>query len=149
MSKIYSVTKSSRAKTAGLQRQWYLLDASKLPVGRVASLAVKYLVGKNCADYTPGVSGGNVLIINTDKLVVTGQKLKRKYYFWHDDSRIGSLKYRSLEEQLRRDSRRVLYLAIKRMLPANRQRDILLNRRLRLVKDDKHNLTQKLQVVLG
>lgn len=132
MSKIYSSTKCFRLKPKNVKRELHVIDAATAPVGRIASLAVKYLLGKDSADYTPGVSGGRVLITNCSKLVFTGQKLERKYYFWHEDSRIGSLKYRKAKDQLKKDPTRILYLAIKRMLPVNRQRDILLNRRLKL-----------------
>jgi large subunit ribosomal protein L13 len=145
MSKIYSSTKTTLPTKNGLNRQWYVVDASKKPVGRIATEAARILMGKHRADYTPHVDmGGCVVIINSDKLVMTGKKMERKVYFRHDNGRIGSLKHRTMPQQMALDSSRPLYLAIKRMLPKNRHQDILMNNRVHIFKDENHKFTQTL-----
>jgi large subunit ribosomal protein L13 len=140
---ILKLTKSTRPTKVGLQREWYVLDASKEPLGRLATKAATILMGKNRADFAPDVNmGGVVVIINSEKTVLTGQKAKKKNYFRHS-GRIGSLKVRSFEEQHALDSTVPIYKAIKNMLPKNRHQDLRMNNMVHIFKGD-HNIAQKL-----
>ena len=81
---ILKSTKSTRPTKTGLQREWYVLDASKEPLGRLATKAATILMGKNRADFAPDVNmGGVVVVINSDQIVLTGQKRQKKNYFRH------------------------------------------------------------------
>jgi len=141
--KLLRLVKTSRPTTKGFQRPWYLLDASKEPLGRLASRAAKLLMGKNRADFSPDVDmGGMVVIINAKKIVLTGQKFERKNYFFHSGYP-GGLKILSYKELSQKNPTRPIYLAIKRMLPKNRHLDIRMNRRL-FIFPDNHNLQVKL-----
>lgn len=134
---------TTRPTTKGLQREWYVLDASKEPMGRLATKAANLLAGKNRADYSKDVDmGAMVVVINADKLVVTGEKMERKVYFRHS-GRAGGLKTRTLQEQMNLDSKVPLYKAIRGMVPANRLRDNRLNNRL-FIFPANHNITNKL-----
>lgn len=140
---ILKSTKSTRPTKIGLQREWYILDASKEPLGRLATKAATILMGKNRADFAPDVNmGGVVVVINSDKIVLTGQKRQKKNYFRHS-GRIGSLKIRSFEEQHALDSKVPIYKAIKNMLPKNRHQDLRMNNMVHIFKGD-HNVLQKL-----
>ena len=141
--KIKNSTKTFRPTTKGFVREVYLLDASKEPVGRLATKAARLLMGKNRADYSPDVNmGGVVVVINTDKLIMTGQKLERKNYFRHT-GRPGSLKIVTMPQQMSKDSTVPVYKAIKNMIPKNRQQDVRMNNLLHLYKGD-HDMTQKM-----
>jgi large subunit ribosomal protein L13 len=141
MAQIYNITKSNHPTKTGLKREWYVLDAATMPVGRLATTAAKILMGKNKACYHPAVDmGGCVVIINTDKLVLTGRKADRKVYFRYDNGRVGSLKYRTHQQQMDKDSTVVIYKAIQRMLPKNRHKDLRMNNRVRLFTNENHNL---------
>lgn len=147
MSQLYDKTKTTRASKVDLIRKWYILDASKEPVGRLATKAARLLMGKNRADFQPDVDmGGVVVVINSKKLVFTGTKMKRKVYFRYDNGRIGSLKHRTMEQQMDKDSTRPIYLAIRRMLPKNRHQDIRMNNRLHILTGEKHGFTQQLEI---
>ncbi|NJK71041.1 MAG: 50S ribosomal protein L13 [Thermales bacterium] len=110
---IRNTTKTMRPSKQGYQRDWYVLDASKEPMGRLATKAANILMGKNRADYSPDVNmGGIVVIINSKKTKVTGQKAIRKNYFRHS-GRLGGLKIRSFQEQMTIDPSVPIYKAIK------------------------------------
>lgn len=139
--KLIKGTKTTRAVKAGFQRPWFVLDASKEPLGRLSTEAARLLTGKNRADYSPDIDmGAMVVIINSDKIVLTGKKPEKKVYFWHTGRHI---KNRSFEKQMKLDSKVPVYKAVKGMLPKNRHQDIRLNQRLFIFPGD-HNLTQKL-----
>jgi large subunit ribosomal protein L13 len=137
--------KTIRGEKKGLIRDWYIIDASKEPVGRLATKVARILMGKNRADWSPDVDmGGSVIIINSDKLYMTGKKMEKKVYFRYDNGRIGSLKHRTMPQQMELDSTRPIYLAVKRMLPKNRHQDIRMNNRLHIFKNTNHGFTQQL-----
>ncbi len=139
-------TKTTRPTKTGLQRSWYILDASKQPLGRLASKAANLLTGKNLASYASDVDmGGILVIINADKIVLTGQKAIKKNYFRHS-GRIGSLKITSFPEQMAKDSTVPLYKAIKGMLPKNRHQDLRMNNRVHIFKAN-HNFTNGAQMI--
>lgn len=103
-----------------VERKWYLLDIDGLVLGRAASAIATVLLGKHKADFSQHVDNGDfVIVINADKLRVTGKKLTDKYYYTHSGYP-GALKKRTLAEMMERDPRRVIELAVKNMLPKNR-----------------------------
>jgi large subunit ribosomal protein L13 len=140
---IRNSTKTFRPTKTAFNRDWYVLDASKEPLGRLASKAASILTGKNRADYIPDINmGGVVVVINADKVVLTGKKSTRKNYFRHS-GRMGGIKVRSFKEQMDLDSTVPVYKAIKNMLPKNRHQDIRMNQLLHIFKTE-HNFTNSL-----
>ena len=109
---------TTMAKKETVQRKWYVLDAAGKPLGRTATTAAKLLRGKHKTDFTPVDCGDFVIIVNTEKAVLTGKKLEQKYYR-HHTGWIGGLKevkYRLLMEQRPAFA---MELAVKGMLPKN------------------------------
>lgn len=142
--KIMNATKTTRAVKTGFQRPWYVVDASKEPLGRLATKISELLIGKNRADYAPDVDmGAMVVVINAKQTVLTGKKPERKVYFRHSGCR-GGLKHRFFKDQIERDASVPVYKAIKGMLPKNRHQDIRLNQRL-FIFDGDHNLPHKMK----
>lgn len=112
--------------TTGEGRRWVLVDATGQTLGRLASQVAAILRGKHKPTFTPHVDcGDHVIVINAEKIVVTGNKMEQKLYR-HYSGYPGGLKERSLREMLARDPARVVRMAIWGMLPHNR-----LGRRLR------------------
>ena len=109
--------KSYMAKPETLTRDWYVVDAEGHTLGRLASEVAKVLRGKHKPIYTPYVDTGDyVIIVNADKIKVTGKKLDQKIYYHHSEY-IGGMKEMTLKEKLARKPEQVLELAIKGMLP--------------------------------
>ena len=105
------------AKTAEIERKWYVVDAEGCTLGRLASEVAKVLRGKNKPEYTPHVDTGDyVIVINADKVAVTGKKLDQKIYYSHSDY-VGGMKETTLKEMLAKKPERVIELAVKGMLP--------------------------------
>ena len=107
------------AKKETLERKWYVIDAAGKPLGRTAVEAANILRGKHKVDFTPNVDcGDNVIIINTDKAVLTGKKLEQKSYYrvtgW-----IGGLKETKARIMMEKRSDYAVELAVKGMLPKN------------------------------
>lgn len=120
--------KTFSAKPKDISRQWYLLDASKQPLGRLSTVAASLLLGKGKPTVTPHIDGGDfVVIINADKLKVTGQKITDKDYYRHSGFP-GGLYKRTLAEQQERDSTKVIEHAVRGMLPVNKLRKARLAR---------------------
>lgn len=112
--------KTFNQKPAEVTRKWVLLDASEAPLGRVATTAAKYLIGKYKPTYTAHVDGGDyVVIVNAGKLVVTGNKLEDKMYYRHSGFP-GGIKQRTLQEQMNIDPTKVIQQAVQGMLPKNK-----------------------------
>ena len=108
------------AKTAEIQRQWYVVDAQGQTLGRLASKIAPILKGKHKPTYTPHLDCGDfVVVINVDKVRVTGRKLDQKIYY-HHTLYPGGIKSISLRDQLAQHPDRVLLAAVKGMLPKNR-----------------------------
>jgi large subunit ribosomal protein L13 len=104
-------------------RQWYVLDASEAPLGRLATVAASLLIGKGKPTVTHHVDGGDyVIVINADNLVVTGNKLEKKTYYRHSGYPGGIYK-KTLKEAKEQDSTKVIYQAVRGMLPVNKLRD--------------------------
>ncbi len=106
------------AKPAEIEKKWVLIDASGLVVGRLASIIALRLRGKHRATFTPHVdTGDNVIVINAEKAVFTGNKLKDKKYYWHTGYP-GGIKERTAGKILEgRFPNRVIEKAVERMLP--------------------------------
>lgn len=129
--------KTFSQKPADVTRVWYIIDAKDVPLGRVASKAANALIGKDKPTYTPHVDGGDyVVVINAEHVGVTGNKRSDKVYYRHSGYP-GSLKERTLEEQLERDATKVIENAVSGMLPKNKlQKERMA--RLRTFKDAEH-----------
>lgn len=109
--------KTFMAKPENVERKWYLVDAENMPLGRLASQVADILSGKNKPDYTPHVDTGDfVVIINTDKVVLTGKKLVQKQFRTHSGY-IGGLKETNYGTMMAKASDKVVLKAIKGMLP--------------------------------
>ena len=100
-----------------IERKWYVVDAENKTLGRLASEVAKVLKGKNKPIYTPHVDTGDfVIVVNADKIAVTGKKLDQKKYYRHSDY-VGGLKETTLREMLDKKPEKVVELAVKGMLP--------------------------------
>jgi len=106
-----------------VQRDWYLVDATGKTLGRLASEIAKILMGKHKPTYTPHVDNGDfVVVVNAEKIHVTGKKLEKKIYYWHTGYP-GGLKSATLKELLQKKPTEVIRLAVRGMLPKNKLRD--------------------------
>jgi len=106
-------------KASEIERKWYLIDAEGLVLGRVASEVAKILKGKNKPTYSTNMDCGDyVIVINADKIVLTGDKLNQKMYRHHTGF-IGGLKEVKAKDMLNRKPERMFELAVKGMLPKN------------------------------
>ena len=109
--------KSFMASPATIERKWYVVDATGCTLGRLASEVAKVLRGKNKPIYTPTVDTGDyVIVINAEKIKVTGKKLDQKTY-WHHSDYIGGQKETTLRKMLQEKPERVIEHAVKGMLP--------------------------------
>ena len=109
--------KTFMASPATLDRKWYVVDATDMTLGRLASEIAKVLRGKNKAIFTPHIDTGDyVIVINAEKIAVTGKKLDQKIYYHHSDY-VGGMKETTLREKLAKKPESVIELAVKGMLP--------------------------------
>ena len=100
-----------------IERKWYVVDATGCTLGRLASEVAKVLRGKNKAIFTPHADTGDyVIVINADKITVTGRKMDQKIYYHHSDY-VGGMKETTLREKLAKKPAEVVELAVKGMLP--------------------------------
>jgi large subunit ribosomal protein L13 len=112
--------KTYNAKPGEVARDWYLVDAEGQTLGRLATRIAETLRGKGKPQYTPHVDTGDfVVVVNAEKIAVTGNKLDQKQYYRHSGYP-GGLRTRTLREQLDRRPTEVLRVAVKGMLPKNR-----------------------------
>ena len=108
---------SFMAIPATIERKWYVVDATGYTLGRLASEVAKVLRGKNKPIYTPHIDTGDyVIIVNADKVKVTGKKLDQKIYYRHSDY-VGGMKEATLREMMDKKPEKVIELAVKGMLP--------------------------------
>ena len=108
---------SFMANPAKVERKWYVVDATGYTLGRLASEVAKVLRGKNKPVFTPHVDTGDyVIVVNADKIKVTGKKLDQKIYYHHSDY-VGGMKETTLREMLAKKPEKVVELAVKGMLP--------------------------------
>ncbi len=130
--------KTYMAKAESVERKWYVVDAAGVPLGRVASCVASVLRGKNKPTYTPNVDTGDfVIVINTDKAVLTGKKLENKFYRYHTGY-IGGLKEISYKKMMAEKSDLAVYEAVKGMLPKNSLGRQML-KKLKVYKGAEHN----------
>ena len=109
--------KSFMASPATIERKWYVVDASGYTLGRLASEVAKVLRGKNKPIFTPHIDTGDyVIIVNADKVKVTGKKLDQKIYYHHSEY-VGGMKETTLREMMAKKPAKVVELAVKGMLP--------------------------------
>ena len=105
------------ASPATIERKWYVVDATGYTLGRLASEVAKVLRGKNKPIFTPHIDCGDyVIVVNAEKIKVTGKKLEQKIYYHHSDY-VGGMKETTLEDMLARHPERVIEHAVKGMLP--------------------------------
>lgn len=124
-------------KASDIKRSWVHLDADGQILGRLASEVAKILMGKHKVTYTAHLDTGDyVVITNSDKIKVTGKKLKDKMYYSHSGFP-GGFKEATLGEKMAKDSTKVIEKAVKNMLPKNRLQQPRM-RRLRVFKDANH-----------
>src|SRR4029079_15358647 len=115
-----SMQKTWNAKPGEIERRWYLVDAEGKTLGRLATQIADTLRGKTKPEYTPHVDTGDfVVVVNAEKIAVTGNKLEDKMYYRHSGYP-GGLRARPLKDQLERQPTEVLRKAVKGMLPRNR-----------------------------
>lgn len=120
--------KTYSAKPADVTRKWYVIDASEVTLGRVATKVATLLTGKGKPQFTAHIDCGDfVVVINTDSLKVTGDKSEQKMYYRHSGYPSG-LTETKLKDVMSKDSTRVIYDAVRGMLPVNRLRDDRLKR---------------------
>lgn len=109
--------KTFMASPSTIDRKWYVVDATGYTLGRLASEIAKVLRGKNKPIYTPHMDTGDyVIVVNADKVKVTGKKLDQKIYY-HHSGYVGGLKETTLREKLAKKPEEVIELAVKGMLP--------------------------------
>ena len=109
--------KSFMANAQSVERKWYVVDAEGQTLGRLTSEIAKVLRGKNKPIYTPHVDTGDyVIVINAEKIAVTGKKLDQKIYYHHSDY-VGGMKETTLKVMLEKKPTEVIRLAVKGMLP--------------------------------
>jgi large subunit ribosomal protein L13 len=111
------MTQTTFKKLAEIEKKWYLIDLEGIVLGRVASHVALILRGKNKADYTPFLDDGdNVVVINADKVKLTGRKLNDKKYYWHTGYP-GGIKETTVGKLLAKKPEEVFKKAVKNMLP--------------------------------
>ena len=127
--------KTYMANAQTVERKWYVVDATDVPLGRLASKVASVLRGKNKPTFTPNVDTGDfVIVINTDKVLLTGKKLENKFYRYHTGY-IGGLKEVSYGKLLAERSDLAVYEAVRGMLPKNSLGRQMI-KKLRVYKDD-------------
>ena len=109
--------KTYMANPDKIERKWYVVDASEYTSGRLASEVAKVLRGKNKPEFTPHVDTGDyVIVVNAEKINVTGKKLNQKIYYNHSEY-VGGMKETTLAEMMAKKPEKVIELAVKGMLP--------------------------------
>ena len=109
--------KTFMASPATIDRKWYVVDAEGKTLGRLASEVAKVLRGKNKAIFTPHIDTGDyVIVVNADKIKVTGKKMDQKIYYNHSDY-VGGMRETTLAEMMAKKPEKVIELAVKGMLP--------------------------------
>ena len=109
--------KTFMASPATIDRKWYVVDATDMTLGRLASEVAKVLRGKNKPIFTPHIDTGDyVIVVNAEKIKVTGKKLDQKIYYHHSDY-VGGMKETTLREMMAKKPEKVIELAVKGMLP--------------------------------
>lgn len=130
--------KTYSAKPSDITRKWYVIDASELPLGRVATRVAQLLTGKGKPSFTHHIDVGDyVIVVNAAKTKTTGQKTDKKIYYRHSGYP-GGIKSQTLGEKLAKKPESVIEHAVRGMLPANKLRDGRLSR-LKVYAGEDHN----------
>ena len=130
--------KTFMANEGNIEQKWYLIDATDKPLGRLASEIAKILRGKNKPTFTPHVDAGDyVIVINAEKVKVTGKKMTDKIYRHHSAYMTG-LKEIPYNLMLEKNPERILYLAVQGMLPKNSLGREMMTK-LRIFKGSEHD----------
>lgn len=129
--------KTYSQKASEIKREWWVIDAAALPLGKLAVVIADKLMGKSKVTYTPHIDNGDyVVVTNAKKLVVTGDKMVQKKYYRHSGYP-GGIKELKLEEVIEKDPARAIREAVKGMLPKNKLMADRLER-LRVFESDEH-----------
>lgn len=140
--------KTHSTKPSEVTRTWYVLDASKAPMGRVATQAASLLIGKGKASFAKHIDTGDyVIIINAKDMIVTGNKMEDKMYYRHSHFP-GGLKEATLKDKMAKDPTFALQHAVRGMLPVNKLRDGRLDR-LKIYADAEHKHEAQKPVVIS
>ena len=130
--------KTYMANPDKIERKWYVVDAEGQTLGRLAAEVAKVLRGKNKPEFTPHIdTGDNVIVINAEKIKVTGKKLDQKVYYHHSDY-VGGMKETTLREMMAKKPEQVIELAVKGMLPKNSLGRSMITK-LKIYKGSEHN----------
>ncbi|MBQ6414588.1 50S ribosomal protein L13 [Candidatus Saccharibacteria bacterium] len=130
--------KTYSQKASEIKREWWVIDASSLPLGKLAVVIADKLMGKSKVTYTPHIDNGDyVVVTNAKNLVVTGEKMIQKKYYRHSGYP-GGIKELKLEEVIEKDPSRAIREAVKGMLPKNK---LMADRmkRLRVFESNEHD----------
>lgn len=139
--------KTFSAKPSDVTRKWYVVDASEAPLGRIATQVATLLTGKGKPQFTKHIDCGDyVVVINADKLVVTGDKVEQKTYYRHSGFP-GGLTETTLKAQMVTDPTQPVYKAVRGMLPVNKLRDERLKRLKIYAGSEHHHEAQKPEVL--
>ena len=139
--------KTFSAKPTDVDRKWYIVDASDATLGRISTFVAQLLLGKGKPTFTKHIDVGDyVIVINSDNLVVTGNKLEDKMYYKHSGFP-GGLTSTKLKDKMTIDSTSVIKKSIRGMLPVNKLRNARLER-LKIYKDHNHNHEAQKPVVI-
>ena len=129
--------KTYSTKIKDIERKWHVIDASGRTLGKLATEAARLLMGKHKPTFSPNLdTGDNVVVINAEKIQVTGNKLKQKQYYRHSDYP-GGFRSTSLEKMMRDDPTRVIEHAVRGMLPHTRL-GAQMRKKLRVYAGDSH-----------
>lgn len=140
--------KTYSAKPSEVERKWYVVDASELPLGRISTKVAQLLTGKGKPMFTHHIDCGDfVVVINAEKLVVTGNKLEDKMYYKHSGYP-GGLRETTLKHEIEKDSTKVIVKSVRGMLPVNKLRDGRLAR-LKVYAGSEHNHTAQQPIALS
>ena len=139
--------KTYMANPDKIERKWYVVDAEGATLGRLASEIAKVLRGKNKPEYTPHIDTGDyVIVVNAEKVKVTGKKLQQKVYYNHSDY-VGGMRETTLAELLAKKPEKVIELAVKGMLPKGPMGRVMI-RKLHVYAGPEHaNQAQKPEVL--
>lgn len=130
--------KTFSLKPADVNRKWFIVDASKAPVGRISTQVAQLLLGKGKAEFTPHVDSGDfVVVVNADQAQFSGQKETDKVYYRHTGYP-GGIKQRTVAEQRDIDATKLIEKAVYGMLPDNKLRDGRM-KRLKIYAGSDHN----------
>lgn len=125
------------ANPAKIEKKWYLIDAKDKTLGKMCTIIANKLRGKDKAIFSPHLDLGDfIIVINADKIKLTGGKMQKKTYFTHSKFP-GGLKEEVAEKMLARNSAKLIELAVEGMLPKNNLRNFFM-KKLKVYKDEKH-----------